>query len=126
MLTEAEILSALRDCYDPELAINIVDLGLVHRVTLAPDPEAPGRLLRQSVSIDLILTSSESSSADPISAQIQNRLAGIRGLTHTQVHILYEPLWTPASITAAGNQQIAARRKAQPLVQISGSGTSHH
>ena len=126
MLTEADILSALRDCYDPELALNIVDLGLVCRVTLAVDAGAPGLTPRQSVSIDLILTSPESDSAEPVAAQIQNRLAGIRGVSRTQVHFLDEPVWTPARITAAGNQQIAARRSSSSLVQITGPGTSHH
>ena len=126
MLTETQIRDALRDCYDPEIALNIVDLGLVYRITLAEDADAPGIVPKQKVTIELTLTSPNCPAHAQISAQIQNRLAGIRGLTHTQVHILYEPLWTPARITSAGNQQIAARRKAQPLVQISGSGTSHH
>ena len=42
MLTEADILAALRDCYDPGIALNIVDLGLVQSITITPDPDAPG------------------------------------------------------------------------------------
>ncbi len=47
MLTESQIRDALRDCYDPEVPLNIVDLGLVYRVTLTDDPDAPG-LTQQS------------------------------------------------------------------------------
>jgi geranylgeranyl diphosphate synthase type II len=45
MLTEAEILTALRDCYDPEVKLNLVDLGLIYAVTTAPTriPRPPGR-----------------------------------------------------------------------------------
>ena len=41
-LTENEVWAALRDCYDPEVPCNIVDLGLVYGVEVVPDPEAPG------------------------------------------------------------------------------------
>ena len=42
MLTESDILTALRDCYDPVLPCNIVDLGLIRSIAITPDPEAPG------------------------------------------------------------------------------------
>ncbi|HEX3967053.1 MAG TPA: iron-sulfur cluster assembly protein, partial [Edaphobacter sp.] len=42
MLTETEILAALRDCYDPVLPCNIVDLGLIRSVAITPDLEAAG------------------------------------------------------------------------------------
>jgi metal-sulfur cluster biosynthetic enzyme len=45
MLTEAEILTALRDCYDPEVKLNLVDLGLIYAVATGPDRtrSRPGR-----------------------------------------------------------------------------------
>ena len=44
-LTEDDVLQALRDCYDPEIPVNIVDLGLIYRVTLARTrtPNGPSR-----------------------------------------------------------------------------------
>ena len=42
MLTETDILAALRDCYDPALPCNIVDLGLIRSIKITPDLEAPG------------------------------------------------------------------------------------
>ena len=42
MLSAADIRSALRDCYDPALPCNIVDLGLVRELRVEPDPNAPG------------------------------------------------------------------------------------
>ncbi len=52
-LTEEDISrSALRDVYDPELPVNIVDLGLVYGVALLPDPDAPGMLPRQKVIVN--------------------------------------------------------------------------
>jgi hypothetical protein len=40
LLTEAEILNALRDCYDPELKLNLVDLGMIYAVATEPDPDS--------------------------------------------------------------------------------------
>jgi len=61
-MTEDDIRMALRDCYDPEVPCNIVDLGLVYRVGVELDREAPGAGIpgvpvKHKVSIGLTLTS---------------------------------------------------------------------
>ncbi len=106
MLTDTQIRDALRDCYDPEIALNIVDLGLVYRITLAEDPDAPGIIPKQKVSIDLTLTSPNCPAHEQIAAQIQNRLAGIQGISKSSVQIVWEPKWTPERITEAGRKQL--------------------
>ena len=106
MLTEAQIREALRDCYDPEVPLNIVDLGLVYRVTLSADPDAPGLKPKQKVSIDLTLTSPGCPAHEQIAAQIQNRLAGIEGLSRSSVQLVWEPKWTPERISEAGRKQL--------------------
>jgi len=57
MLSEAEILSALRDCYDPEVKLNLVDLGLIYGITTAPDPDSTPAWPRQWVKVTMTLTS---------------------------------------------------------------------
>ena len=54
MLTEPDILAALRDCFDPELKLNLVDLGLIYKIEMSPDPDSTPRWPRQLV--DVILT----------------------------------------------------------------------
>ena len=56
-LTEEDVLSALRDCYDPELPVNIVDLGLIYKVTLTPDERAKRAFPRQRVEVEMSMTS---------------------------------------------------------------------
>ena len=51
-VTEEEVLSALKSCYDPEIPVNIVDLGLIYSVKFDPVPEE-----KQDVTVDLTLTS---------------------------------------------------------------------
>ena len=50
-VTEEDVLSALRSCYDPEIPVNIVDLGLIYKVNFEPAPED-----KQDVSVDMTLT----------------------------------------------------------------------
>jgi metal-sulfur cluster biosynthetic enzyme len=56
-LTETNVLTALRDCFDPEVKLNLVDLGLIYDVKLEPDTEATPAFPRQKVKIRMTLTS---------------------------------------------------------------------
>lgn len=128
MLTEAIIREALRDCYDPELPCNIVDLGLVYRIDLAPDPKAPGAGIpgvppRHCVHIALTLTTPQDSDtpiATQLIAQIQNRLSAFETISRTEVALVWQPPWTPDRISPEGHQRLALRQPPvqSPLVQI--------
>ena len=110
-LTEAEIRTALRDCYDPEVPCNIVDLGLVYQVDVAPDPDAPGAGIpgvppRHRVHIDLTLTSKGCPAHTQIVAQIENRLAAFETVSRTEVALVWQPAWTPHRISPEGRRQL--------------------
>ena len=105
-LSEEDILNALRDVYDPELPVNIVDLGLVYNITLAPDPEAPGMVPKQRVAIDLTLTTPGCPSHTQITEQIRNRLAGLPGVSGTEVNLVWEPRWSPARIAPEAQKRL--------------------
>lgn len=111
MLTESEIRNALRDCYDPGLHCNIVDLGLVRSILLTPDLEAPGSGIRgvpqkHRIAIDIILTHSTDDAEGQLTAQIVNRLAGIEAVSHAEVTVLSAPAWGPQHITPAGRKAL--------------------
>jgi metal-sulfur cluster biosynthetic enzyme len=105
-LTEQDVLTALRDVYDPELPVNIVDLGLVYRVAIAPDPDAPGMLPRQKVEIDVTMTSQGCPAHEVILEKIKNRLAGLQQISETAVNLTWEPPWTPQRITPEARKQL--------------------
>ena len=105
-LTEADILTALRDVNDPELPVNIVDLGLVYRVDIAPDPDAPGMLPRQKVDIDITMTTQGCPAHEIILEQVRNRLAGLRELSETRVNLVWQPPWTPDRISPEAQQKL--------------------
>ena len=133
VLTEADIRAALRDCYDPEVPCNIVDLGLIYNIALAPDPDAPGAGIpgvpsRHRVHISLTLTAPEdpsnpeltSHTAAQLTAQIQNRLAAFETVSRTEVALVWQPAWSPNRISPEDRQRLAvhASPKHSPLVQI--------
>jgi metal-sulfur cluster biosynthetic enzyme len=108
-LTEDDVRAALRDCYDPEVPCNIVDLGLVYKVTVAPDPDAPGAGIagvppRNRVHIDLTLTSQGCPAHTQIVAQIEGRLAAFETVTKTEVALVWQPPWTPHRISPEGRR----------------------
>jgi|SRR6185437_7837458 metal-sulfur cluster biosynthetic enzyme len=109
MLTDVEIRAALRDCYDPELPCNIVDLGLIRSIIVTDDSEAPGAGIpgvpqKYQVQIQLILTHFSEEAEARTRAQILNRLAGIEAISRAIVTILATPQWTPSDITPAGRR----------------------
>jgi len=109
MLTETDILDALCDCYDPTLPCNIVDLGLVRSVSITPDLEAPGTGIpgvpqKHRIYIEMVLTNPTEEAAAQLTAQIQNRLAGLEEAGKTTVIVLNEPQWTPQQITPTGRR----------------------
>jgi len=121
MLTDDTIRAALRDCYDPEIPLNVIDLGLVQRVELAQDPDAPGAGIpgvptRFRVRVELIPTSQEEGPVAQLCAQIANRLAGLEGVSGTIVEILEEPVWTPARISREGRRILKMDQPAFPIL----------
>jgi metal-sulfur cluster biosynthetic enzyme len=109
MLTESDILTALRDCYDPVLPCNIVDLGLIRSITITPDLEAPGSNIpgvpqKHRIQIQLTPANPTEDANAQLQAQITNRLAGIETVSHTTITLLDEPTWTPLNITPPGRK----------------------
>jgi metal-sulfur cluster biosynthetic enzyme len=89
------ILNALRDCSDPELGVNIVDLGLVYEV------EAQDR----RASIGLTLTSPDCPLANEVLADVQERVRKL-GFDDVDVRLVREPAWAPSRMTPAARQAL--------------------
>src|SRR5437899_1699385 len=109
MLTESNILDALRDCFDPAIPCNIVDLGLVRSLQISPDPEAPGAGIpgvprKHLIRIEIALSNPTDDAAAQLTAQIRNRLAGLEEAGATTIILIDHPAWTPQQITPAGRR----------------------
>ena len=74
-VTEQDVMSALKSCYDPEIPVNIVDLGLIYKVNFVPADEE-----KQDVSVDMTLTAQGCPEHVNISMQVKSRLEQLPGL----------------------------------------------
>jgi metal-sulfur cluster biosynthetic enzyme len=92
-----DVLEALRDVVDPELGVNVVDLGLVYDVHLETD---------RSLTIDMTLTSAACPLTDVIEDQAATALDGlVPGFT---INWVWLPPWGPEKITEDGREQLRA------------------
>ncbi|MDQ1700341.1 MAG: hypothetical protein QOG34_2204 [Frankiaceae bacterium] len=95
--SQDDVLEAMRDVVDPELGINVVDLGLVYGVTLDADNAAV---------IDMTLTSAACPLTDVIEDQATSALDGLtNGVT---INWVWMPPWGPDKITDEGREQLRA------------------
>jgi len=106
MLAESAILAALRDCFDPEVKVNVVDLGLIYEIELEPDPDSTPKWPRQRVRITMTLTTPDSPANGLILEQVENRLAGIPDISKVALNLVWEPKWTPQRISPSGRLQL--------------------
>jgi metal-sulfur cluster biosynthetic enzyme len=93
---EEEILEALKDVVDPELGINVVDLGLVYGVNLAD----------RAVTLDMTLTSAACPLTDVIEDQAHSALEGL--VEDVTINWVWLPPWGPDKITDDGRDQLRA------------------
>jgi FeS assembly SUF system protein len=92
--TEA-IFGALRECYDPEIPINIVELGLIYEV--AADETG-------SVLVRMTLTSPSCPSAMEIPELVRQKVGAIPGVKDVKVETVWEPPWDPSRISTEGRK----------------------
>ena len=82
--TEENIVKALKTVFDPEIPVNIYDLGLIYRIELAED----GHL-----DIDMTLTAPSCPAVDFIVEDVRMKTEGLLGVTSVDVNIVYDPPW---------------------------------
>jgi metal-sulfur cluster biosynthetic enzyme len=102
-LTEQQVFTKLKECYDPELPCNIVDLGLVYNVHLEPTPESSDT----RVDIKMTLTSQTCPLSAQIFAQVQRKLLELPGVAEANVEVVFDPPWSFARISPEGKKLLS-------------------
>jgi len=92
-----DLLEALRDVVDPELGVNVVDLGLVYGVDIDED---------KVCTVDMTLTSAACPLTDVIEEQANSALEGL--VSETKINWVWMPPWGPENITDDGREQLRA------------------
>jgi metal-sulfur cluster biosynthetic enzyme len=105
-VTEQDVLSALRSCYDPEIPVNIVDLGLIYTVSFTEVPAETPEQAKQDVAIEMSLTSPGCPEHVNISAQVKSRLEQLPGIRNAVVNVVWTPAWTPERLSPDARKQL--------------------
>ena len=100
-VTQEEVLSALKQCYDPEIPVNIVDLGLIYEVRFEPASED-----KQDVTVDMTLTAQGCPAHVQISDQVRSRLEQLPGIRNAHVIVVWSPAWTPERLSTDARKQL--------------------
>jgi len=103
-VSQEDVISALKECYDPEIPVNIVDLGLIYEVRVKPAEIAnpPG----EDVEVEMTLTAQGCPSQASISDQVRERLLRVPGVSHATVNIVWYPQWTPERLSPDARKQL--------------------
>ncbi|MEI7640974.1 MAG: iron-sulfur cluster assembly protein [bacterium] len=91
------IYTALKEVYDPEIPVNVVDLGLIYRVEI----KAAGK-----VEVDMTLTMQGCPLAAYLQEQITDAVKAVPGVKEALVTLVWEPQWTPERMTTDGKKKL--------------------
>jgi len=102
-LCEDAVREVLKEVKDPELFVNIVDLGLIYGVTIGPAADDPAK---HHVSVDMTMTSPACPAGPQLIADTKRALARRADVAHVEVRIVMDPPWTPDRMTEAARDQL--------------------
>ncbi len=100
-LQEDAIWEQLKTCYDPEIPVNIVDLGLIYSMEIKPQ-EGGGNL----VEVKMTLTAPGCGMGPSIASDAQRKILTVPGVTDAQVDVVWDPPWSADRISAEGKQKL--------------------
>lgn len=96
---EEKVWAALKGCFDPEIPINIVDLGLIYSLNLVPDDDG-----RAWVEVQMTLTAQGCGMGPAIAADAKAKIEALPEIKEAQVNIVWDPVWTPHMISEEGRK----------------------
>ena len=111
-VTENDVMAALREVYDPEIPLNIADLGLIYRVHIVPAMQLASELAphagdpKNDVEVDMTLTSRGCPSSVSIEDSVKRAIEALPGVQFARVNWVWEPQWGPERISADGREKL--------------------
>ncbi len=95
-ITEEQVYEALKQCFDPEIPVNVVDLGLIYDV----------KIIEEWVGVKMTLTTPGCGMSGIIAQDIKNRVLALPGVKEADVRIVWEPAWTPERMSADARKRL--------------------
>ncbi len=99
-ISEDKIREALKQVIDPELFVNIIDLGLVYTVTVEPAGE------KENVKIEMTMTSPACPAGPQLIGQSKQTVVALEGVGDVEVKLVMTPPWTPDRMTEEARDQL--------------------
>ena len=96
-IIEAQVVEALRSCFDPEIPVNIYELGLIYEVKVGAEG---------AVAIQMTLTSPHCPAVQSLPAEIENKVRAVPGVTDVKIDLVWEPPWDPGKMSDAARLQL--------------------
>ncbi len=97
LVIEAQVIEALRTIFDPEIPVNIYELGLIYDVKVEPSG---------AVEIRMTLTSPNCPAAQSLPSEVESKVKAVPGVTDAKIEIVWEPPWDPAKMSEAAKLQL--------------------
>ena len=97
LVTKDEIITVLKDCYDPEIPINIWDLGLVYDINVLDDG---------NVGIKMTLTEPGCMMGGMIAEEVKSKIKAMNGVKDAKVDLVWEPPWSPDKMSEEAKAQM--------------------
>ena len=95
---EEDVWRALRQCYDPEIPVNVVDLGLVYDFVLTPGKDGA------NVTVKMTLTAPGCGMGPAIAADARGRILALPGVASAEVGLVWDPPWSAEMMTPEGRK----------------------
>ena len=97
MVTQEQVMDALKEVFDPEIPVNIVDLGLIYGVEVTPE---------EKVNVTMTLTTPGCGMAYQIAMQTKQRALAVPGVKDATVTVGWEPKWDPSKMSDAAKKKL--------------------
>ncbi|MDO8519496.1 MAG: SUF system Fe-S cluster assembly protein [Deltaproteobacteria bacterium] len=92
-----KIIEALKTCFDPEIPVDIYELGLIYEININPDSE---------VDLKMTLTSPACPVAGSLPPEVEEKVRGVEGVKSAKVDLVWDPPWTPEKMSEMAKLQL--------------------
>lgn len=94
---QEKVIEVLKTCYDPEIPVDIYELGLVYDVDVSDEG---------AVAIKMTLTSPACPVAGTLPPEVEQKVGSVEGVSSAKVDVVWEPVWTPEKMSEAAKLQL--------------------
>jgi FeS assembly SUF system protein len=91
------VIEALRTCFDPEIPVNIYEMGLIYEVKVGPDG---------GVAIQMTLTSPHCPAVQSLPAEVESKVRAVPGVADVKIDLVWDPPWDQSKMSEAARLQL--------------------